>query len=591
MQRFQEDTVGSVTTLSSPPITSNDKMRLPVPVPVTSSPQHAGAACQEETASRQSPLDISVRESALMQELAHERQQRARAESALGLFCQGVHLLTLQLKEADLQQNDYYYGGVDGVDGIGKYHPADDDCTVQTLTETVSLSSLGDDSSFRSTSNRGRTWSNNSSAPYEHGRLAELTFTDKLSNSSSYSNPGQCVDSHLMALQNAAHMVLEHARLASQEAAIVVQDYESQLLAQSVAEQYQLSAATEKKQVELLIKETKTLHTQVEKMTGERRLLVKEVRSLRKELAATKQRGMMQQLERYVVGALTVHEQHLKSKSDQAKREKVAAAELAAAELAAAEAEVVAAEVEVAAAEAAAGEQVVESSEKDPKQNAQPKSSYGFLGGNVALGFGFASTMFQPPTPLKRTVDSIKKEAVKASIKKEAEKDSIKKEAKKDKTPYEPVKFDLCSSIPEISPSTSYDLAEGDRGCKVRQFFSMQTAPGRGSPLIDLKETKQSSTTTIPTLNTNHFDKSDKSVNVSRRSVEAASHDSLRPAAMPCNVSFDVGEDSVKSQLASPFLTPLASSNLMHLMELPEDPRILRSLAMPLVERDTSLAM
>jgi hypothetical protein len=522
------DMIESVSIPSSP--YRSDKMQ---PVPVT--PQHIDAKEEE------SPL--SDRESALMQELAHERQQRARAESALGLFCQGVHLLTLQLKESDLHNNEYEYNGVETVTVDGKYH--DDDHTVLTLTETVS--SEGDDYSLRS-SNRGRTWSNNSAA-FEDVRLAELT--EKLSNQGG-------VD--LMALQNAAHMVLEHARLASQEASIVVRDTQ---LAQSQAEQYQQRALSAETENEGLVKENKTLNAQVGKLTAERRVLVKEVRSLRKELETSKTRGMMEQLERYVAGALTVHEHHLKSKTEQAKRDKAAADEAVTNEVLADKASV---------NEVSADKGIEESSEKKPKQEAEPKSQAkapyvppkaGFLGGNVALGFGFASSMskkFQPPNPPKAAATSIKKEPEKV------------------KTPYEPVKFDLCASNAEISPSASYDTTESDLGYNIRQFFSKQAAPGRGSPLLDLKEVKQCNTPT--TLNTNHFEKSG---NASGRSIESATCGPLLPPAMPCNVSFDAGEDSVKSQLPSPSLTPLASPDSIHL-ELPDDPRILRSLAMPLVE-------
>jgi hypothetical protein len=64
-----------------------------------------------------------------------------------------------------------------------------------------------------------------------------------------------------------------------------------------------------------------------------REFLVKEVRALRKELATTKTSGRMQQLEQYAVEALTAHEHHLKSKTDQAKRDKAVADEAVANEV------------------------------------------------------------------------------------------------------------------------------------------------------------------------------------------------------------------------------------------------------------------
>jgi hypothetical protein len=516
MMQCVPDTIEAASSSSSPD--RSEKMH---PVPVT--PQQIDAKGGE--AAPQSPL--SDREAALMQELAQEKNRRALAEAALDNFCQGVHLLTLQLKESDLHNNDDECNSVDTCHAKCSCH--DDDHTVLTLTETVS--SEGDDYSLRS-SNRGRTWSNNSAAAFEDVRLAELT--GKLSHQGG-------VD--LMALQNAAHMVLEHARLASQEASIVVRDTQ---LAQAQAEQYQQRALLAEKENEGLVQGNKTLNAQVDKLTAERKVLVKEVRSLRKELATTKTSGRMQQLERYVVEALTAHEHHLKSKTDQAKRDKVTADEAVANEV-------------------PADEVIEESNEKDLKQDAEPKSQakvahvppkLGFLGGHVSLGFGFTSSVSkksQPPNPSKP-----------AAI-------VIKEEPEKVKTPYVPVKFD-------ISPSAGYDTAESDLGSNIRQFFSMQATSGRGSPLLDLKEVKQCNTST--TLNANHFE---KSANASGQSIEAAACGPVTPLAMPCNVSFAAGEDSVNSQLPSPSVTPLASPDSIH-FELPEDPRILRSLAMPLVE-------
>jgi hypothetical protein len=510
------------------------------PVPVT--PQQIDAI-EGEVAPQSARSD---REIALMQELAHEKRQRALAETALDNFCQGVHLLTLQLKESDLHNNEYDCNGVDFCHAV-KYPCHDDDHTVLTLTETVS--SEGDDYSLRSSkSNRGRTWSNNSAAAaaanFEDVRLAELT--GKLSNQGG-------VD--LMALQNAAHMVLEHARLASQEASIVVRDTQ---LAQSQAEHYQQRALLAEKENEGLVQGNKTLNAQVDKLTAERRVLVKEVRSLRKELATTKTTGRMQQLEQYVVEALTAHEQHLKSKMDQTKRDKAIAAEAVANEVPADKAS---------ANEVSADKGIAESSKKYPKQEAEPiaqaKTAYvppklGFLGGHVALGFGFTSSISkksQPPNPPKPAAILIK-------------------EPENVKTPYQPVKFD-------ITPSASYDTTESDLGTNIRQFFSMQATSGRGSPLLDLKEVKQCNSSS--TLKAKHFE---KSANASGQSIGSAACGPLippAPPAMPCNVSFAAGEDSVKSQLPSPSVTPLASTDSIRL-ELPEDPGILRSLAMPSAE-------
>jgi hypothetical protein len=526
MMQCVPDTIEAVSIPTSPE--RSDKMQ-----PVAVTPQQIFA--KEGEIARQSPL--SDREIVLMQELAHERQKRALAESNLDNFCQGVHLLTLQLKESDLHNDNYDCNGVDACKA--KFTCHDDDHTVLTSTETVS--SEGDDYSLRS-SNRGRTWSN-TSVTFEDVRLAELT--GKLANQGG-------VD--LMALQNAAHMVLEHARLASQEASIVVRDTQ---LAQSQAEEYQLRALSAEKENEMLVKENKTLTAQVDKLTAERRVLVKEVRSLRKELTTPKTSGRMQQLEQYVAEALTAHEQHLKSKTDQAKTDKAVADEAVANEVPAEKAS---------ANEGIADKGIEESSEKDPKQDAEPKSQakaayvppkIGFLGGHVALGFGFTSKIGKKFQPL----NAPKPAAI-----------AIKKEPEKVKTPYEPVKFD-------ITPSASYDAAEGDLGSNIRQFFSMQATSGRGSPLLDLKNVKQCNTPTA-LLNANHFK---KSANTSRRSIKSAACAPLLPPAMPCNVSFNAEEDSVKSQLPSPSVTPLASTDSIRL-ELPEDPRILRSLAIPSVE-------
>jgi len=442
-----------------------------------------------------------------MRELAHERQQRARSESALGLLCEGVHLLTLELKEADLHSNDndddIIVRCLRGCD-CRCLRDCDDDHTVQTLTETIA--SEGDDSSFLSTT-RSRTWSNHSAAS-EEVRLAELT--------------GQLasqVRGDLMALQNAAHMVLDHAQLASQEASVVVEDTQ---LAQSQAVEYKGRALVAEKDNSQLGEEKKGLHAQVEKLTAERRLLVKEVRSLRKELASTKEKGMMEQLERYIVGALSMHEQLLKVKANGAKAGRVAA------------------------------DDVLESVavEQQPTTTIEPKSQPKFssFGGNVALGFGSLGS-------------TIGKKMAKPRLAAQPIEGSAKEELNEMITPYEPLKFDLCAGISSKASFESTEIRS-----KRKHFFSLQTPAGRGSPLLDLGEKTQLSTPT--TLNINHF--------------ESCEIEPKVPSIMPRSVSFDDGEDSVKSELPSPLVTPFRDSKPQ--IQLSDGPHILRSLAMPLVD-------
>lgn len=486
-----------------------------------------------ETAAPATPTSI-LTAALFEQELLLERQQRTRAESALELMSKGVHLLTLQLKQADLEKNH-------------DYDEDDDNETVQTESvsshEQDSFVAASGGSSSTTTSNRSRTWSNQSAATLNNVQWQELTDELVVCGGHYDGNNNATAAADLLGLQNAAHMILQHAHLQGHEAVVVVRDAQ---VAQSQAARYKQRAVQAEQENCQMSRHNKALQQTVEKLRAERRVLVKEVRSLRKELSSTKSDGMMQQLERYVVGALSIHEHHLKVKSEELKLERLEAEE----------------QVE---------ESVVVEEEPKPtlKEQSQPKAPCApptkmgsFLGGNVALGFGAFGMMtkvqpWEPPTAPK-AAPLAEKEPSKQSV----------------PTPYdyEPVKFDLCSAITSCA---SYDSAES--GSRRNYFFSKQSSLGPSLSLLNLDQDGDTQVhTPAAMLNAHHFESS-----AHEHSLELQSQES----SMPRHVSFDAtGQDSVASQLPSPMLTPRGSSASSLDLELPGDPYMLRSLAMPFVE-------
>lgn len=116
--------------------------------------------------------------------------------------------------------------------------------------------------------------------------------------------------SDLLALVNAADMVREHGRLAAEEASVLVQDIHE---AQSVAEKAQSRARIAEKVGRKLLKKNLTLKQDVTKLRGERRALVKEVKTLREEAEATRKFDTWRLLEQHVLESMAVHEMVLKT--------------------------------------------------------------------------------------------------------------------------------------------------------------------------------------------------------------------------------------------------------------------------------------
>lgn len=123
------------------------------------------------------------------------------------------------------------------------------------------------------------------------------------------------IGADLLGLSQAAQMVNEHARLASQEASILTDDMAD---AGQTAEEALERAVKAEKAVTILHREKKNLQKQLESKKVERRVLAKEVKVLRKENATLKQlqqdyerQDVLLALEQHVRSALEVHEQQL----------------------------------------------------------------------------------------------------------------------------------------------------------------------------------------------------------------------------------------------------------------------------------------
>jgi hypothetical protein len=119
----------------------------------------------------------------------------------------------------------------------------------------------------------------------------------------------------ILGLSQAAQMLKEHARLASQEAELLTGDM---AIASQKAQDALSRAFHAQKLVTELSRENATLGHQLDQLKMERRVLAKEVKALRREQSALKQfqqdyqrQEMLLALEHHVRGALIVHEEQL----------------------------------------------------------------------------------------------------------------------------------------------------------------------------------------------------------------------------------------------------------------------------------------
>lgn len=215
-------------------------------------------------------------------ELQELREQLARSQARLSHLSEAQRLLAAQIRQADLSAHP-----------IKKVGGSSDDQTIATDCDTVL--SEDDNNNNNITNNRAPTCSAHSVDPTEL-RLCQIT--DQLTQS-------QTAD--LLALQNAAHMLQEHARLASQEAVEAVHDA---VQAQGCLEEWKRRAMRAERKCMALHSENVNLKANNEKLAAERRVLIKEVRKMRK--AQTEKQGHWQQFESYILGAMNMHEQRLK---------------------------------------------------------------------------------------------------------------------------------------------------------------------------------------------------------------------------------------------------------------------------------------
>ena len=211
------------------------------------------------------------------EEIVRLRAQLSRSNARLSCISEGMRLLAAQIRQADLTAHP-----------IKKIILTDD----QTISTECDATVVSEEESNRASSS---TCSTQSVDPTET-RLCEIT--DELSQS-------QTAD--LLALQNAAHMLQEHARLSSQEAALSVRDA---VQAQGSLEEWKRRAVQAERKNAKLAAENQHLKAQNEKLAAERRVLIKEVRKLRK--VHDEKQDYWGQLESYFLGALNMHEQNLK---------------------------------------------------------------------------------------------------------------------------------------------------------------------------------------------------------------------------------------------------------------------------------------
>jgi len=381
----------------------------------------------------------SERELELMEELKESRAQTARAEATLELMSESMRLLARQMKQADLSAN-------------AKLLISDDATTATTSDDTIA-SEFEDRSLFRSHS---------SDCDLQLSELTEQLTSCHLA-------------ADIMALQNASHMLQQHARLASQEAAANVVDT---VEAQTAAQHWEKEAVEAQHTSKRLDQDNKILRASAETLSAEKRILVKEVRSLRKKLSETRRTDLCHQIQDYVAGALTIHEDLLQkskgtsdvshctpegtNKGNQGDQMSTASTE---------------------------GDNVKDipamyqgkpsvnkpgSEQSSEKQSRAAKSSLGF--GGVALGFGaFGKKKLTVDGPPAQKSCANPPSSLKS-------KNALNTEHSR----YEPVRIELRTRS-RTSTSDSCDLLENHFGAKVRELWSGSSASkssGRGSPAM-----------------------------------------------------------------------------------------------------------
>lgn len=211
------------------------------------------------------------------QEISQLRAQLTKAQARLATLSEGMRLVAAQMRQADMTAPKQCHSS--------NKNSTEDDQTIATQCETVVSDA---DTTFS-------THLNNTAL-----RLAQLL--PQLSAS-------QTAD--LLALQNAAAMLQEHAQWAAQEASWAVRDA---VAAQQAAIKWQKKSEQRKEMSAQLRAQNTELRQRNDKLAQERRVLIREVRKLRQ--AQIGQQNYFTQFQAYVVEATSLHERRLRKLAD-----------------------------------------------------------------------------------------------------------------------------------------------------------------------------------------------------------------------------------------------------------------------------------
>ena len=208
-----------------------------------------------------------------MSELEQVKAKLRWTEENLRAFSEGVRLIASQLKEHHRQN---------------RRKSNDSDTETNATAEESIHSSDGGETVIKQCFS------------LEPDELSGILDTDRMA-------PLPAAD--LLALQNASQMVKEHARLSFEEATTAVEDT---VEAQAAAREWQRRALAAEAEVNKLRTQNSKLRAHSHKLETQKKVLVKEVRKIHKQLASAKKDDMLTQLQSYVASALNIHEQQLK---------------------------------------------------------------------------------------------------------------------------------------------------------------------------------------------------------------------------------------------------------------------------------------
>ncbi|KAI2488971.1 hypothetical protein MHU86_25634 [Fragilaria crotonensis] len=319
------------------------------------------------------PADGDKRESPLSDYERLQLEHRATLE-ALRLLAEGVRIVTRQMKQQ---------------------HFNDDNDSVTSGTSDTT------------TPMRGRTFSN--------GTVSVCSFVsddDKRIDDLTQSLDG-IVGADLLGLSQAAQMVNEHARLASQEASILTDD----MALAAVAAQDALERAVKAEKAAMrLHRENVALQHQLDQLMVDRKVLAKEIKSIRRDNALLKQyqqdskrQEMMLALEHHVRGALLVHEKQLAAANRNTRAESWDYADKAPTEIADAPTGTDAPEIVEASenqAEPPSAFVVISPPMEKSKPQIVTTRSVGFGGAGLA-GYGYKFNRPKQPLKVSKTVNKI----------------------------------------------------------------------------------------------------------------------------------------------------------------------------------------